>query len=128
RPTISAAISSSQAEAPNAIATAVSASVRPNALRASEMSAASRMRNALPASRPASNVARPAAPSSRTASSMPGASPVAAMRLPVAAARELGDDPAGREGDAERGERTLADQFRGAVHQVAALVHERVHL
>ena len=39
RNTISVAISSSQAEAPNAIATPVNASVRPSALRASEMSA-----------------------------------------------------------------------------------------
>src|SRR4249919_3184670 len=68
---ISAAISSSQADAPNAIATPVNASVRPNALRASEMSADSRMRNALDASRPASQVARPVAPSSRSDSSIP---------------------------------------------------------
>src|SRR4249919_3739173 len=46
--------------------------------------------------------------------------------LLVAAAGELGDDPA--RGDAERGQRSLADQVRRAVDQVAALVHQRVHL
>src|SRR5690606_5673364 len=56
------------------------------------------------------------------------APPVRTRRLLVAAARELGDDPAGGEGDAERGQRTFADQLRGAVDQVAALVHQRVHL
>src|SRR5690606_29455361 len=56
------------------------------------------------------------------------APPARTRRLVVAAARELGYDPAGGEGDAERRQRTLADQLRGAVDQVAALVHQRVHL
>src|SRR5690606_14917184 len=48
--------------------------------------------------------------------------------LLVAAAGELGDDPAGGEGHAERRDRALADQVGGAVDQVAALVHQLVDL
>src|SRR5690606_11007781 len=129
------------AEAPSAMATPENASVRPNALRASDTSAVTRMRSALPASRPAWKVALPAAPSSRRSASTPGSgarapssrgasafpAAVSARRLP-AAAGELGDDPAGGEGDADRRQWTFADQLGGAVDQVAALVHQRVHL
>src|SRR5690606_39465894 len=48
--------------------------------------------------------------------------------LLVAAAGELGDDPAGGEGGAEGGDRALADQVGGAVDQVAALVQQLVDL
>src|SRR5690606_13353371 len=50
------------------------------------------------------------------------------LLVSAAAAGELGDDPAGGEGDAERGDRALADQVGGAVDQVAALVHQLVDL
>src|SRR5690606_4941377 len=133
--------SNSHAEAPSAMATPENASVRPNALRARETSAVTRMRSALPASRPAWKVALPAAPSSRRSASTPGSgarapsscgasrdsAAVSPTRL-LAAAGELGNDPAGGEGHAERGQRALADQLGGAVDQVAALVHQRVHL
>src|SRR5690606_39334332 len=46
----------------------------------------------------------------------------------AAAARELGDDPARGERAAEGHERALADQLRGAVTQLAALVHDVVVL
>src|SRR5690554_822816 len=52
----------------------------------------------------------------------------APRRLLVAAAGELGDDPAGGEGRAERRDRALPDQVGSAVDQVAALLHELVDL
>src|SRR4249919_1762266 len=180
---VAAAISSIQAEAPNATATPVKARARPRALRASDRSALTSTRKALAASLAAFSPARPASPTWRSDSARSGAGgllasgfgvvsslrgssiacPLADMALLalesspgerrlrrdvpdnvhaagartrpgyirgllVAAARELGDDPARGEGDAERGQRSLADQVRRAVDQVAALVHQRVHL
>ena len=72
RNTISVAISSNHADAPNAIATPVNASVRPSALRASDTSAKSSVRNALAASLAASRPARPAAPTWRSDSPSSG--------------------------------------------------------
>src|SRR5690606_2894958 len=66
-----------------------------------------------------------AAPPRCRAGSRPAAR---SCRLLAVAAGQLGDDPARGEGHAERGQRALADQVGGAVDQVAALVHQRVHL
>ena len=70
-----------------------------------DLAHASSMPGAVARSRLSVRGSAPPAPSS---CSLPGH----AHGLLVAAARELGDDPAGGEGHAERGQRPLADQFR----------------
>src|SRR5690606_12449781 len=135
-------VTNSQAEAPNTVAAPAQARARPNALRASAKSAEASRRSARSVPRLASSASRRAALIAARLSSRPGAgprppspapascgaSPATSRRLPVAAAGELGDDPAGGEGDAEGSDRALADQVGGAVDQVAPLVHQHVHL
>src|SRR5690606_31295930 len=134
-----AAVASSQAEAPNTTATPVQARARPMAERAMAMSADSRARSARSEWPVAPRASRPLAPIWRMLSSSGGvwpacwpASPVCSPSLtgvPSAVAAAQGShQPAGGEGDAEGGQRTLADQVRSAVQQVTTLVQQRVDL
>src|SRR5690606_22999340 len=107
--------------------------------RAMAMSADSRARSARSESPVAPRASRPLAPIWRMLSSSGGvwpacwpASPVCSPSLtgvPSAVAAAQGShQPAGGEGDAEGGQRTLADQVRSAVQQVTPLVQQRVDL
>src|SRR5690606_36269996 len=134
-----AAVAGSQPEAPNTTATPVQASARPMAERAMAMSADSSARRARSESPVAPRASRPAAPTWRRLSSSgggepacwpasPACSPALTARPSAVAAAQRGHQPAGGEGHAEGGQRTLADQFRGAVQQVAALVEQGIDL
>src|SRR5690606_14602106 len=81
---VSTPIDSSQADAPNTIATANHASARPSALRASARSADTSLRSARPVSSAESSVARPAAPIRRTLSSRCGGLSCSAPASPAA--------------------------------------------
>src|SRR5690606_13637143 len=134
-----AAVASSQAEAPNTTATPVQARARPMAERAMAISADSSPRRARSESAVAEMASRPVCPTWRMVSSIGGVAPAcwpaSPLRSPsltavpsAVAAAQRGHQPAGGEGDAEGGQRTLADQLRSAVQQVAALVQQGVDL
>ena len=138
---ISAAINSSQDDAPKAMATAGKPGVRPKALRAREMSAASQdphglggVGRRLSAGAAFQAQFRARRPRGRARQRLPAGWFLRLRRVPSArepayfAARELGDDPAGGEATPNAASGRSRDQFGGAVDQVAAFLHQHVDL